>query len=878
MRDAVESLLAAEESAGDFLAGPTDGGRAATGNEASLGFARQQIGPYKLLQVIGEGGFGTVYLAEQERPVRRRVALKLIKLGMDTAEVIARFEAERQALAMMDHPHIAHVFDAGATENGRPYFVMELVRGVPIAEYCDRQRLDIPRRLQLFALVCAAVQHAHTKGIIHRDLKPSNVLVSTQDDRPMPKIIDFGIAKATQSRLTDRTLFTEYHQFIGSPAYMSPEQAEGSLDIDTRSDVYSLGTMLYELLTGSTPLDMRELRSKTHSEIQETIREVDPPKPSTRLNSMKDALAKIAEHRAVSASKLGPIVRGELDWICMKAMEKDRARRYETAGALAVDIEHYLSDEPVSAVKPSQTYLLRKFAKRNRTIVFAGTAVFVTLLVGVIGTSIALVGQARERALAQGARATAEAVSQFQADLLASADPDKSLGKRVTVWDVMNSAVRELDNGKLKEQPAVEAAVRVTIGSTFRALGQFDAAEPNLKKAVELYRTRGTRSGLGLAAGLSNLGLNYYEQGRLDAAEPLYKEAIGLKRAAAVVDKTDLAHDVNNLGMLYSALGRYVEARPLFDEALSLYRNAQPPDIGSTSIALNNLALLLVRQGKPADAEPIYREALAIDRQLLPPGHPKIAVKLCNLSDVLETLGKYDESESLAREGLAIFRSTLPAGHTNIAKALIMVAASVSAKGNLEEAERLHRESLEIHRASLPPDHPDIATSLLNVGSIARRRNNLPEAERMFREALAIYRRTLPPDHPYVSEAANSLADVLIGQNKPAEAEPMLREAMSALDHSMGPNTNQASRARYLLGLSLAKMGRFAEAEAMLLQAHAAMSTAQGISASSKARCVRAITQLYTDWNAAEPGKGYDAKSAEWNARLPATSATSRPL
>lgn len=342
-----------------------------------------RIGPYKILQLIGEGGFGSVFMAEQEKPVARKVALKIIKLGMDTRQVIARFEAERQALAMMDHPNIARVLDAGATDAGRPFFVMELVKGEPIIEYCDRHHLNIHARLELFVQVCGAVQHAHTKGIIHRDIKPNNILVSMQDGQPSPKVIDFGIAKATSARLTDKTLFTEHRQFIGTPEYMSPEQADGSMDIDTRTDVYSLGVLLYELLTGTTPFDSVTLRSAAYAEMQRIIREVEPPIPSTRLFRSSDTIAAIAAKRQIEPRKLGLLVRGDLDWIVMKAIDKNRTRRYETANGLAMEIRRHLAGDAVSAAPPGAGYRMRKFIRRNRVMVSAGAAVAGALLIGV---------------------------------------------------------------------------------------------------------------------------------------------------------------------------------------------------------------------------------------------------------------------------------------------------------------------------------------------------------------------------------------------------------------------------------------------------------------------------------------------------------------
>ena len=380
LRKQVEALVAAHEAAGGFLATP---GGAPTTSALPPEAIGTSVGPYKLLQVIGEGGFGVVYLAEQEQPLRRRVALKVIKLGMDTREVIARFEAERQALAMMDHPNIARVFDAGATESGRPYFVMELVKGVSITNYCDGNRLSTRERLDLFSDVCKAVHHAHEKGLIHRDIKPSNVLVTLHDGTPVPKIIDFGVAKATNQRLTDKTLFTAYGQFVGTPAYMSPEQAEMSgLDVDRRSDIYSLGVLLYELLTGTTPFDAEVLRARGFLEVLRIIREEDPPTPSARLHTLGDRLLEVAGRRHVEPAALAKLVRGDLDWIVMKAIDKDRRRRYGSASELSDDVARSFRHEPVIARPPSTAYRLRKFAKRRQGRLLATASVVLAVVLG----------------------------------------------------------------------------------------------------------------------------------------------------------------------------------------------------------------------------------------------------------------------------------------------------------------------------------------------------------------------------------------------------------------------------------------------------------------------------------------------------------------
>ena len=424
LRQRIEALLVAHESAGPFMAAPRESNPAdrdpASSSRDPVDRPGTRIGRYKLLQQIGEGGCGVVWMAEQEEPVRRRVALKVIKLGMDTKAVIARFDAERQALALMDHPNIARVFDAGATESGRPFFVMELVPGVPITKYCDQHNLSTAARLGLFAQVCHAVQHAHQKGIIHRDLKPSNILVTLHDGEPMPKVIDFGIAKATQGRLTDHTLFTAFEQFIGTPAYMSPEQAEmAGMDIDTRSDIYSLGVLLYELLTGRPPFDPKSLLQAGLDEIRRIIREVEPPKPSTRLTTLTDSdRDSIARQRGIAPGQLPLLLRGDLDWIVMKALEKNRSRRYETASGLALDIQRHLQHEPVFARPPTALYRLSRLIRRNRLVFSAAAAVALTLVAGTIFSTLQALRARRAEQVAAVERATAQEERGRAEDLL----------------------------------------------------------------------------------------------------------------------------------------------------------------------------------------------------------------------------------------------------------------------------------------------------------------------------------------------------------------------------------------------------------------------------------------------------------------------------
>src|SRR5581483_6452004 len=486
LRERIGALLKSHEEAGDFL----EGAPSATGVKKTIVLSLpltekegDRIGRYKLLQQIGEGGCGVVYMAEQEEPVRRRVALKVIKLGMDTKSVIARFEAERQALALMDHPNIAKVLDAGATETGRPYFVMELVRGVKITEYCDQNKLSTDERLKLFIQVCHAIQHDHQKGIIHRDIKPSNILVTLHDGVPVPKVIDFGIAKATQGRLTDQTLFTAFEQFIGTPAYMSPEQAEMSgLDIDTRSDIYALGVLLYELLTGMTPFDAKELLQSGLDELRRTIREKEPERPSTRLSTMLAAdLTTVAQRRKEDAPKLIHMLAGDLDWIVMKALEKDRTRRFETANGLAADIQRYLRNDAVEARPPSTLYRLQKLVRRNRTI-FAAAGAGITALV--IGLLLSLYLFAQETS----ALRRAVDAEQKETHLREQAEAGAALGRTLT------TAGLALMRGQYDESEKLVASVAPhstmvpffdTLGSRHARRGEWGAALTNWDLVVK---------------------------------------------------------------------------------------------------------------------------------------------------------------------------------------------------------------------------------------------------------------------------------------------------------------------------------------------------------------------------------------------------------
>ena len=625
LRQRAEALLAAHHAPDNPLQMPTD--EAPPPSPPLSEGPGAVIGNYRLLEPIGEGGFGVVFMAEQERPVRRKVALKVIKLGMDTAHVVARFEAERQALAMMDHPNIAKVLDAGATVSGRPYFVMELVRGVPINRFCRANNLGVKERLALFVTVCSAVQHAHQKGIIHRDLKPSNVLVVMHDDKPVVKVIDFGVAKATQDRLTERTLFTGFYQLIGTPTYMSPEQAGLSgLDIDTRSDIYSLGVLLYELLTGTTPFDEKELLGSALGEMQRIIREVEPPRPSTRLSTLATAPTGDAplptDRRRFAAS-----VRGELDWIVMKCLEKDRSRRYESAGALGLDIASYLAEQPVAAGPPTRGYRVYKFIRRNRAAVVAAAVMFLLLVGGIVGTTIGLVGQARQRAIAQQQRTE----SQFRlAELLFS--------------NARDAEAATILRDQLAEAKAAGAWVTPENARRLGLLGAvlWDERQPQpqrrdaeseqmLREAIRVRRACKPVDEAALSVALRDLGVFLSHQRRFGDAEMAYREAVLLARRALPPDSIDLGWTICHLAGSPTLQEKSPgEAERLYTEALAIYLKGVGPDEWHTLAARYELGMVRTRERRFAEAETdiLFSEARA---RMSPQLYPSVLHALIDL-------------------------------------------------------------------------------------------------------------------------------------------------------------------------------------------------------------------------------------------------------
>jgi serine/threonine protein kinase/Tfp pilus assembly protein PilF len=757
------------------------------------------IGRYRLLEQIGEGGCGVVYVAEQFEPVRRRVALKIIKLGMDSRSVIARFEAERQALALMDHPNIAKVFDAGATETGRPYFVMELVRGMKITDYCDQAKLSTHSRLDLFIQVCQAIQHAHQKGIIHRDIKPSNILVTVNDGVPVPKVIDFGIAKATGGQqLTATTVYTAFEQFIGTPAYMSPEQAMlTSLDVDTRSDIYALGVLLYELLTGKTPFDARELLAIGIDEMRRTIREQEPPRPSTRLSTLAcQELSTAAQRRGLDAPKLVSEIRGDLDWIVMKAMEKDRARRYETASGFAADIQRHLKSEPVIARPASKLYRFQRTVRRNR-IAFSAAVAVATALVG------AVIVSAWQAQRAKTERDSADAVLKFFQDkVLAAGRPegqDGGLGKGVTLRRAIDAAEQQITE-TFQERPVVEAAIRHSLGYTYAHLGEYTLALTQFDRALALRRQHlglGNTKTLGT---MHQLGMAYRSAGKYDQAISLLEEAFELSKARLGPDHGTTLDCMNNLALAYGSAGNYDKQLYLAEEGYKLRKAKRKPDDTDLLKSMSNLALAYISAGKADQAVPILENALGLWRDKRGPDHLDTARAMTDLSLAYSLSGKSNQALTLLEEALKVREAKLGLDHSSTLATMSDLAAEYRNARKLDRAISLYEQTINLQKAKQGPDHPDTLRSMRDLALAYLWANKPDQAIGLFEATLKLQRAKLKPDHPDTLYTLHNLAVVYRDTWNLEKALPLFEEEFNIKKAQLGSDNLETIRAMGELG------------------------------------------------------------------------------
>jgi serine/threonine protein kinase/tetratricopeptide (TPR) repeat protein len=785
LRERVERLLAAQSKVSRFLEAPAPALISTLAEPPVTERPGTVVGPYRLLEQIGEGGMGTVWMAEQTEPIQRRVAVKVVKEGMDSRQVLARFEAERQALALMEHPNIAKVLDAGKTPSGRPYFVMELVKGQPITGYCDGIRLGVRERLELFGDVCRAVQHAHQKGIIHRDLKPSNVLVAPYDGKPVVKVIDFGVAKATGQRLTDKTLFTGFGALVGTPEYMSPEQAEvNNQDIDTRSDIYALGVLLYELLTGSTPLTRQRIREAALLEVLRVIREEEPPRPSTRLSESRDSLPSISAQRRTEPVKLTRLVRGELDWIVMKALEKDRNRRYETANGFAADVQRYLHDEPVLACPPRVSYRLRKFVRRNRGLVLALSTILVLLAAGIVGTTTGLV-----RALAAERQALTERDSKTRA-------LQAETKARVLAMDALRQLTRDVVQHQLARRTALTAEDRHFLRDIQRRYEEF-AALPGDDAEQRAIRAEGH---LHVASVRDGLGEEKEAEASVRMALALYQGLVAEFPAEADY-RHWLARSHNLLGTVLSHAGRLNEAETANAAALALRKQLAEEFPRNTKFrrefaaALCKQALTLQIAGRLTAAEPGFTQAVALQKQLvaeflnIPAYRRELALSYMNLGTVLKDTGRLRKAETAY-------------GH----------------------ARALQKQLVDAH-----PDWPefrqDLALSYLNLGLFLQTTSRPKEAEAAYADAITLSQQ-LAADFPLrpeyrqqLARSQNNLGGLFMDTGRPKEAETAFTDALATRKRLAGDFPKRPEfrhdliETQHNLGLLLQTTGRLQEAE-----------------------------------------------------------------
>ena len=743
--------------------------------------ALTQVGPYRLVEILGEGGMGVVYRAEQTSPIRREVALKLIRYGMDSGRIVSRFESERQTLAMMEHPNIARVFDAGTTPDGRPYFVMELVRGEPVTDFCTRESTPLIDRLRLFLQICDGVRHAHQKGVIHRDIKPSNVLVTRTGDAIVPKIIDFGIAKAVSESAAIPGSTLE-GQVIGTPEYMSPEQA-GVLDtgVDARTDVYSLGVLLYELVSGKRPYD---LRSRTPADIDRALR--TPPRPPTAIGA--------------SAGWFGlpPLRRArDIDSVALMAIERNPEDRYDSIEQLADDVRRAIEHRPVRARTQTWTYRGRRFVQRHALAVATGAAFAV-----LVALSAVAVVRERNRALASEAQAVAEArrahaeaakateVSRFLVELFRESDPLRTRGANVTARELLERGATRIRT-ELSGQDEVRATVMDTIGVVYRLLGLYKESEALLTEALDIRRRVLGNRNADVATTLDNLGQVARERNQYERSAAQHREALALRRELLGPRDTQVAQSLNNLALTLREWGKYDEAEPLAREALDIRLSTYGPDHPEVLTSMNNLADLVSSRGNRAEAEKLHREVLAARRRVLPAGHPRIGNSLHNVGQLVAISGRLAEAEPFFREALEINRKAYGTDHPDTTTVLNSLGSMLHDMGKLDEAEPFYREALAADRRVHGDNHMDVAIDMNNLASLLEDTGRLTEAGRMYEQSLAIRRAVMGPRHPSVATLLNNVGRLRFAERRFADADRALTQAIEIRRASGAANSSR---------------------------------------------------------------------------------------
>jgi serine/threonine protein kinase len=770
MRAEVESLLSAHAEAG----GLSDGALTVDAETASVA---QSLGPYRLIQKLGQGGMGQVWLAEQTVPVRRMVALKLIKGGMYDETALRRFQSERQSLAIMDHPAIAKVFDAGATPDGQPYFAMEYVPGVTITEYCDRKKLKIRERLELFIRACEGVQHAHQKAIVHRDLKPANILVVEVDGQPMPRIIDFGLAKSVTPYLSGESLNTQTGGFVGTPGYMSPEQVDPTItDVDTRADVYSLGVILYELLTGFLPFDTSGWGRLRLEEVLRQLREDDPPRPSTKVSSARDTSVSSAEARGMEPGQLISALRGDLDWIAMKALDKDRNRRYGTPSEVTADIRRYLNNEPIVARPASARYRLRKYVRRHRVAVGVAAGFLIVLIGFAVNQSIQLRRITRERD-------RANRITEFMTSMFKVSQPSQSRGNTITAREILDKASADIETGLAKD-PELQAELTDVMGNVYTSLGLYPKGGALLQRAVETKkRVLGPNSPKTLLS-MSNLAWNLQRQGHYDESEKLGRKALEGQMRLLGPDDKDSLRTASDLSWTFYELGKYAESEKLLTQTLESERRVLGPSDKQTLISMSTLAWTIAEEGRYPEAERMESEAVDVARHSLSPDDAELQVAMNNLAGIYQWEGRYADSEKLNREVLELSKHSRGLEHPDTLLGMNNLANVLAYENKFDEAIKLQEETLEIQRRVLGPEHRDTLITMNGLGNTLAGAGRFDEAEKLLRQTLDIQTRLYGPDNPRTADTIYNIAAVAAKRGNFDKAFSLLKQT---LEHGLAP-------------------------------------------------------------------------------------------
>ncbi len=778
-----------------------------------------QIGHYRLVKKLGAGGMGEVYEAEQLEPVHRKVALKLIRLGMDSELVSSRFELERQSLAMMNHVNIAQIYDGGVSEQGRPYFVMEYVDGVPIDRYCDEQKLDTRKRLKLFQQVCEGIQHAHQKGIIHRDIKPSNVLVEIRDNKAIPKIIDFGVAKAMHQAEEDAKVATRMGQIIGTPTYMSPEQVLG-LDIDTRTDVYALGVLLYELLTGIHPLDWKRNPQWKMEEILHRICEADPSRPSTQVSTPGDDTMNVAERHGTDCMSLERELRGDLDWITMKALEKERDRRYNSPSELSADIERFLKNEPVLASPPSTVYRVKKFVRRHKVGVAAAAIVLLALLTGITGTTVGMLRAVRAEKSAMEELETTRQTVDFMVGLFEVSDPtgeERVNRNTITAREVLDRGVKKIRQ-ELQERPLIQARLKDTMGEVYRKLGAYDEAESLAKEALQTRIEMLGDNDVEVSKSLNSVANVLSEKGDYDEARTIYERSLAINEKIYGPDTLEVANTLNNLGFVLSGQGDFDGAIRSIKRALEIREKVLGPEHEDVANTLNSLGTVYYKQGKYAEAEPLFERTLAIREKLYDENHPYLAHTLSNLGLIRSTLGQYSGAKELLERALAIQEKILGPDHSDVASVLSNLAWVLRSMGKPAEAKPYLERAIKIQEKAAPKN-PELARFIQNLGELMQETGDYKNAEALMERALAMRESLLGPEHMETAQSLQGLAYFYYLQNRDEKAELYYKRALEILEKALGPDAANNAWSLAGLGYIYSRQGRSQEAEPLFKRA-----------------------------------------------------------